>query len=128
MRGIFGYYYKNSAIDPKDRWRGQKGYDQHICTDCGYTYADGFVDGLAINRAQLVTFLYRFAGAETVADASVLEPFEDAAKLPDFCRDAFAWAVYNGLIDGMDGALNASAAANRAQLATMLMRLDSMSK
>ena len=90
--------------------------------------ADTFGPGLAINRAQLVTFLYRFAGAETVADASVLEAFEDAAELPEFCRDAFAWAVHNGLIDGMDGALNASAAANRAQLATMLMRLDSMSK
>ena len=90
--------------------------------------ADTFGPGLEINRAQLVTFLYRYAKPETAVDAAVLEQFADGAALPGFCRDAFAWAVQNGLIDGMDGALNASATANRAQLATVLMRLDAMSK
>ena len=81
---------------------------------------------LEVNRAQLVTFLYRFVKPETAADPAVLEQFPDGADLPDFCRDAFAWAVDCGLINGMDGALNASGTANRAQLATILMRLDQM--
>ncbi|MBR7179366.1 MAG: S8 family serine peptidase [Oscillospiraceae bacterium] len=88
--------------------------------------ATHFAPGTAINRAQLVTFLYRFAKAEGEVDTSVLDRFADGAALPAFCRDSFAWAIENGLIDGMDGMLNANGTANRAQLATVLMRYDSL--
>ena len=87
-----------------------------------------FAPGADINRAQLVTFLYRFAKPEGSGDASVLDRFPDGETLPDFCREAFAWAVEHGLVDGMDGMLNAAGTANRAQLATVLMRFDSLSK
>ena len=59
-------------------------------------------------------------------DTSILERFPDGAGLPDFCRDSFAWAIDTGLIAGMDGMLNAGGSAIRAQLATVLMRFDSM--
>ncbi len=85
-----------------------------------------FAPGQAINRAQLVTFLYRFAKPEGEIDASVLDQFPDGAALPAFCRDSFAWAIENGLVAGMDGKLNAVGTANRAQLATILMRFDSL--
>ena len=87
-----------------------------------------FAPGAAINRGQLVTFLYRFAKPEGEIDAAVLDRFPDGASLPAFCHDSFAWAIENGLVDGMEGMLNANGTANRAQLATILMRFDSMSK
>jgi len=87
-----------------------------------------FAPGAAINRAQLVTFLYRFAAPEGEVNTAVLEQFPDGAALPDFCRNSFAWAIENGLVDGMDGMLNANGTANRAQLATVLMRFDPLSK
>ena len=85
-----------------------------------------FAPGQAINRAQLVTFLYRFAKPEGSIDASVLDQFPDGAALPGFCRDSFAWAIETGLVAGMYGKLNAGGTANRAQLATILMRFDSL--
>ena len=85
-----------------------------------------FGPGLAINRAQLVTFLYRFANLAYEFDPAVLEQFPDGAALPEFCRESFAWAIDAGLVAGMDGRINASGTANRAQLATILTRYDSM--
>ena len=85
-----------------------------------------FGPGLAINRAQLVTFLYRFANLAYEFDPAVLEQFPDGAALPAFCRESFAWAIDAGLVAGMDGTINASGTANRAQLATILTRYDSL--
>ena len=83
---------------------------------------------LEVNRAQLVTFLYRFAMPESAGDLGVLEEFPDGAALPEFAREGFAWAIANGLVEGMEGTLNASGTANRAQLATVLMRYDRLNK
>jgi len=85
-----------------------------------------FAPGMKINRAELVTFLYRFAKVEASADHAVLEQFSDSAEVPVFARDAFAWAIENGLIEGMNGELNVYDVATRAQMATVLMRFDSM--
>ena len=81
----------------------------------------------SVNRAQTVAFLYRYAVSEgmdvAVADAeAVLAQFPDAAGLPDWAVAPFAWAVDRGIIDGMDGTLNAVGTANRAQVAVMLSR------
>lgn len=80
-----------------------------------------------VNRAQMVTFLYRYAVSEgmdvTVADAdAVLAGFGDAAELPQWAVAPFAWAVQNGVINGMDGKLVPGGTANRAQVAVMLYR------
>ena len=81
---------------------------------------------LQITRGQLVTFLYRFAAPESGADISVLDTFADGASCPAYARESFAWAIENGLVEGMSGCLNASGTATRAQLATVLMRFDSL--
>ena len=85
-----------------------------------------FGPGLQINRAELVTFLYRFAKVEEPADLALLEQFPDGTQLPEFCRESFAWAIECGLIEGMNGELNPYGAATRAQLATVLVRLDTL--
>ena len=130
------------------------GYDQYICTVCGYTYADSFaaaaecpsaafadvaagdwfhaavdyvvskglMNGMdathfgpaaTTNRAQVVTVLYRMAGSPAVEGEL---PFADVSK-GDWYHDAVLWAVQTGITNGT---------ANRAQLATVLMRYDSL--
>ena len=81
----------------------------------------------SINRAQMVTFLYRYAVSEgmdvTVADpAAVLAQFPDADTLPQWAVAPFSWAVENDIINGMDGTLAPNFTSNRAQVAVMLYR------
>ena len=81
----------------------------------------------SINRAQMVTFLYRYAVSEgmdvTVADQdAILAQFPDGADLPEWTRDSFAWAIDRGIINGMDGKLAPGSLTNRAQVAVMLYR------
>ena len=81
----------------------------------------------SINRAQMVTFLYRYVVSEgidvTVADPdAALAQFPDAGDLPDWAKAPFAWAVDNGIINGMDGLLAPDVTTNRAQVAVMLYR------
>ena len=83
----------------------------------------------SINRAQMVTFLYRYA-KYTGMDVTVGEPMEilgdyldgEAVCAIEWAAEPFAWAVQNGIINGMDGALNPNGTANRAQVAVMLYR------
>ena len=82
---------------------------------------------LAYKHLELVLTYTSWGDFETGV-RRVHEAFTDGAALPGFCRDAFAWAVQNGLVSGMDGALNASGTANRAQLATVLMHYAALSK
>ena len=81
----------------------------------------------SVNRAQMVTFLYRYALSEgmdvTVADAdAVLAQFPDGPALPEWTRAPFAWAIDRGIINGMDGKLAPESITNRAQVAVMLYR------
>ena len=81
----------------------------------------------SVNRAQMVTFLYRYAVSEgmdvTVADAdALLARFPDGETLPDWAKAPFAWAIDRGIINGMDGMLAPGALTNRAQVAVMLYR------
>ena len=81
----------------------------------------------SVNRAQMVTFLYRYVVSEgidvTVADPdAVLARFPDGATLPDWAKAPFAWAVDRGIINGMDGKLAPENLSNRAQVAVMLYR------
>ena len=81
----------------------------------------------SINRAQMVTFLYRYAVSEgmdvTVENAdALLAQFPDGAALPDWAKAPFAWALEEGITNGMDGTLAPNGTANRAQVAVMLYR------
>ena len=86
-----------------------------------------FAPTASINRAQMVTFLYRYVASEgvdmTVEDEdAILAQFPDGGTLPQWAKTPFAWAVQNGVINGMDGNLNPNGTANRAQVAVMLYR------
>ena len=81
----------------------------------------------SVNRAQMVTFLYRYAISEgmdvTVADPdALLAQFSDGETLPEWAKDAFLWAIDRGIINGMDGKLAPGSLTNRAQVAVMLYR------
>ncbi len=81
----------------------------------------------SVNRAQMVTFLYRYVVSEgidvTVTDPeTVLAQFPDADQLPDWAEAPFAWAIDRGVINGMDGKLAPAGSSNRAQVAVMLYR------
>ena len=83
--------------------------------------AKTFAPNANVTRAQLVTMFYRYAGSPTV-DGSVLMGYTDAGKL-DFSTDAFAWAIAEGIVEGLPGnTLDPLGTANRAQIATILTR------
>lgn len=101
-------------------WAVEKG----ITTGIDATH---FAPTASINRAQMVTFLYRYVESEgtdvTVEnEEAVLAQFPDGDTLPQWAEAPFAWAVQNGVINGMDGKLNPDGTANRAQVAVMLYR------
>ena len=83
----------------------------------------------SVSRAQMVAFLYRYAKSvdpdRTVGDAQqILGAFADGQDVLayDWMAESFAWAVENGIINGMDGKLNPYGLTNRAQVAVMLYR------
>ena len=86
-------------------------------------YADGtFQPNRAVNRQELVTFLYRYSKASG-ADTSVLANYSDGAQVSPFARKAMAWALENGLIYGTSAdTLSPMDTATRAQGATILYR------
>lgn len=82
-----------------------------------------------INRAQMVTFLYRYAkykGQDVSVEnaAEILKGYADGEQVAaiGWAAEPFAWAVENGVINGMGGRLNPDGTANRAQVAVMLYR------
>ena len=75
-----------------------------------------------ITRQQLVTILFRYSGAEAVAEDH-LEAFADADTVSEFARDAVNWAVGEGIINGVSDTLLAPHdPANRAQICAILVR------
>lgn len=87
--------------------------------------SDGSSPNDYVSRQQLVTLLYRYAqlkGYDTGARAD-LSSFPDNASIASYATDAMAWAVAEGIINGMgDGTLNPNGNASRAQVAAILQR------
>ena len=90
----------------------------------------GFEDGTfrpndPITREQLATMLYRYAqykGEGFQGLWSFKLDFPDAGDVSDWASEAMHWCVMQGIIKGMDGALNPQGDATRAQLAAMVQR------
>jgi hypothetical protein len=75
----------------------------------------------AITREQLATFLYRYAGSPAVEES--LAGYQDADSVGSYARAAMAWANSSGYVTGTSAdTLSPKAAANRATVATVLMR------
>ncbi len=83
--------------------------------------SDGSNPNSEISREQLVSMLYRYAGApKTESD---LSSFSDADALSAWSVDAMRWAVENHIISGKgDNTLAPSAHATRAEIAAMMQR------
>ena len=83
-----------------------------------------FAPGDDLTRQQLVTILYRYAEAKgyDVSASADLSGYPDADQVQDYAQPAMAWAVAEGIVEGMDGNLNPAGNASRAQIATILMR------
>jgi len=75
-----------------------------------------------VSRQDLVTFLWRSLGSPAAAEA---EPFDDEAEISSYALEAVRWAKGAGIVNGMgNGCFVPGASANRAQLASLLMKLD----
>lgn len=89
-------------------------------------YADGtFRANDTLTREQLAVFLHRFANYKGY-DTNVYSDiggFSDARDVGEFARESMCWAVGEGIINGTSSTtLSPKLGANRAQVATMLMR------
>lgn len=86
-----------------------------------------FAPTKALTRAELVTFLYRFAGVMGYDRTATtdLSGYTDADQvLASFAADAFKWAVAEGVIKGTsDTTLSPVATTTRAQVCLMVYRL-----
>jgi len=83
--------------------------------------SDGTNPNGQITREELVTMLWRFAGSPA-ADTSVLQWYDDAANVSDWAKEAMAWAVNSGLIEGSNWNLMPTGTALRCQVAAIFMR------
>ena len=108
-----GQWYTNAVI-----WAAENGIVKGVNTTT-------FAPNDQITREQIATILFRYAKAEKVEGK--LAGFPDAEKVSDYAADAMAWAVEQGLINGIsesDGKtyLAPQETATRAQIAAILMR------
>lgn len=75
-----------------------------------------------LTREELVVLLYRLAGADG-GDVAVLDGYTDAAEISPWAREAFAWAVADGVVSGVGGgSLAPKAAATRAQVVVLALQ------
>lgn len=90
-----------------------------------------FAPQRGITRAELAAMLCRFAKwqggvANSVAKIADETAFTDAAQIPEYAREAAAWAAENGLIRGSAGQFLPTSGATRAQTAAILHRLSEL--
>lgn len=89
-------------------------------------YGDGtFGPDKAITREEMATMLYRYAAYKgyDLTNKKDLSGYSDSAEVSDFALEPLQWATGEGLIVHMgDGTLAPHSSADRAQVATILMR------
>lgn len=113
-----------------DVQKGAYYYDAVLWATC-----EGITNGVSqtsfaptkpVSREELVTFFHRYAKlleADLTAAAD-LSGYTDASDLHDFAKEAMAWAVGSGVINGMsETTLAPCATATRAEAAAIMMRL-----
>jgi uncharacterized repeat protein (TIGR02543 family) len=83
--------------------------------------SDGSNPDASITREQLVTMLYRYAGSPETTGS--LEGYSDADNVSSYAADAMAWAIENGILNGINGSLKPQSTASRAQVAAIFQRL-----
>ena len=85
----------------------------------------------AVTREQAVTMLWRFAkqqGFDTTQCGMAIREYEDYDSLSEYAREAMVWAVNAGVLKGSGNRLLPDASCTRAQLVTLLYRLESQTR
>ena len=80
-----------------------------------------------MTREQLAVILYRYAvykGKASAGSGGAIDPsrYWDAYAVSDYAREAMAWAIDKGLINGSGGQLEPQTVATREQVAAILHR------
>lgn len=105
-------------------------YEKAIAWASANGITNGYPDGtfrpdVEVSRQEMVTFLYRFAKyqGKDVSKTADLSGYADADKVDTFAKDAMAWAVGTGIVNGVSAtSLAPTATALREQIATIIMR------
>ena len=103
-------------------------YTDAVLWASGNGILDGYGDGRfgtndPVTREQMVTLLWRFSGKP--AGSADLSGYQDADQISDWAKEAFAWAVGIGLVQGKgDGVLDPQGKATRAEVAQIVMNYD----
>ena len=95
-----------------------------MCIVDSWCYGNGrFGTDDPVTREQMVTLFWRYQGRpEGSAD---LSGYSDAEKIHAWARDAFAWAVGAGVINGKGGGiLDPAGTAARAEVAQIVTNYD----
>lgn len=133
MNGTEGLFNPDEAITCQQMWmvlaRLTGSYPANMADARRWAVEGGFADGSSptapVARHQLVTALYRCAylkGGVSRSNAS-LAGYADSRVVPSAARDAFAWAVANGIVSGTSGnRLEPNGTLTRAQFAVILYR------
>ena len=121
----WGYPYKD--VDA-DAWYAVPVYWARLNGVVSGLDESSFAPGGQISREQLAVMLCRYAGfAGLDTSPGSLEGFADAGSVSAWAADAMAWAVGHGIISGDgSGALDPQGGVSRAQLAAMLVRMESI--
>ena len=104
---------------------GATWYEKAVAWAVDQGVSDGSAPLDNITREQIVTMLYRCAGASPVVEDH-LSAFSDADQVSGWAKDAMNWAVSTGLLKGRDGSLAPAGAAPRLELAAFLARFAEM--
>ena len=90
-----------------------------------------FLPKKSITREQIATIFYRYYAGYlgNSAPSSSLSGYTDQGSVSGFAREPMAWAVYSGLIRGINASheaprLEPQSTSTRAQVATLIHRLE----
>ena len=129
-RGMIVTMLYNMAGKPEVQASGAQWYAKGSAWAMTKGISDGSDMNGGITREQLVTMLWRNAGSPAVTDDSRLSTFSDAGTISDYAKQAFAWAIKQGMIQGKgNDILDPRGNASRAEAATMMIHyLNAMKK
>lgn len=86
--------------------------------------SDGSKPTSSLTRQQMVTMLYRWAQSKGYVGVTTgnIAGYNDASSVASYAKDAMAWAVGNGIINGSGNNLNPGGTATRGQFAAIMHR------
>lgn len=104
-----------------DTTGGKTWYEKALAWAVEEGISDGTHPEATITREQLATMLHRFAGEPAVEGD--LSAFTDGEMVSAWAKEAVAWAVKAGILQGSGGKLRPQATATRAETAQLLWKL-----